>query len=203
MCTNSSHESPERLKPIFHWKLGSRWLPNANEINTKNMKCTWPTPEFCIGTQRNLYSTGLRLGFASGKTQILGFALAPRYQHVCIPNAKFWRRGYCPTPTPNARYFASQWNIGFRLFNFLLQMYGVGSPPQHRPVFTPHVFVPANQCHSLNEITSSVGIIPNINCITLFPIMLLRTFLCIASNVSLSLTCIPLYLEITVPFHDR
>ena len=63
------------FKPIFHWKLGSRWLPNANEINTKNMKCTWPTPEFCVGTQRNLYSTGLRLGFALGKTQILGFAL--------------------------------------------------------------------------------------------------------------------------------
>ena len=62
------------LKPIFHWKLGSRWLPNANEINTKNMKCTWPTPKFCVGTQRNLHSTGLRLGFASGKTQILGFA---------------------------------------------------------------------------------------------------------------------------------
>ena len=28
------------LKPIFHQKLGSRWLPNANEIYTKNMKCT-------------------------------------------------------------------------------------------------------------------------------------------------------------------
>ena len=48
------------------------WLPNANEINTKNMKCTWPMPEFCIGTQCNLYS--LCLGFAAGKTQILGFA---------------------------------------------------------------------------------------------------------------------------------
>ena len=23
------------LKPIFHWKLGLRWPPNANEINTK------------------------------------------------------------------------------------------------------------------------------------------------------------------------
>ena len=102
------------LKAIFHWKLGSRWLPNTNEINTKTMKCTGPTPEFCVGTKRNLYSIGLRLGFASGKTQILGFVLAPRYQHVCIPNAKFWRRGYCPTPTPNARYFASQWNIGLK-----------------------------------------------------------------------------------------
>ena len=32
------------IKPIFHWKLGLRWLQNADEINTKNMKCTCPTP---------------------------------------------------------------------------------------------------------------------------------------------------------------
>ena len=64
----------ESLKPIFYWKLVSRWLPNANEINTKNIKCTCPTPEFCVGTRCNLYSTGLRLGLASGKTQILGLA---------------------------------------------------------------------------------------------------------------------------------
>ena len=61
---------PRKLKPIFHWKLGSHWLPNANEINTKYMKCTLPTPEFCVGTQHNLYSTGLHLGFALGKTQL-------------------------------------------------------------------------------------------------------------------------------------
>ena len=30
---------------------------------------------FVLGTQRNLYSTDLHLGFASGETQILGFAL--------------------------------------------------------------------------------------------------------------------------------
>ena len=59
---------------IFHWKWASRWLPSANEIYTQKKKCTWPTPEFCVGTQRNLYSNGLRLGFASGKTQILGLA---------------------------------------------------------------------------------------------------------------------------------
>ena len=41
------------LKPIFHWKLGSHLLPIANEIITKNMKCTWPTAEFCIGAQPN------------------------------------------------------------------------------------------------------------------------------------------------------
>ena len=60
------------LKPIFHWKWGSRWVPNANEIYTKNMKYTWPTPAFCIGTQRNLYSTDWRQGLALGPTQIFG-----------------------------------------------------------------------------------------------------------------------------------
>ena len=76
------------------------------------MKCIWPTPVFCIGTQRNLYSTDWRRGLASGKTQILALGNAKIYQHVGISNTKFWRRGHCPTPTPEARYFASQWNIG-------------------------------------------------------------------------------------------
>ena len=106
------------IKPIFHWKWGSRWVPNANETYTKNMKCTWPTPAFCVGTQRNLYSTGWRWGLASGKTQILALGKAKIYQHVGISNAKFWRRGHCPTPTPDAGYFASQWNIGFKVHAF-------------------------------------------------------------------------------------
>ena len=37
------------LKPIFYWKLGLRWLPNANEINTKKKKCTWPMPAPRVG----------------------------------------------------------------------------------------------------------------------------------------------------------
>ena len=98
------------VKPIFHWKWGSHWVPNANY--TKNMKCTWPMPAFCVGTQRNLYSTGWRQGLASGKTQILALGNTKIYEHVGISNAKFWRRGHCPTPTPDARYFALQWNIG-------------------------------------------------------------------------------------------
>ena len=76
------------LKPIFHWKWGSRWVSNANETYTKNMKCTWPTPAFCVGTQRNLYSTGWRWGLASGKRQILALGNAKIYQHVGISNAK-------------------------------------------------------------------------------------------------------------------
>ena len=50
------------LKPIFHRKLGLRWLQNAKEINTRNMKCTCPTPAPTPaptpGTQHHLYSTG-------------------------------------------------------------------------------------------------------------------------------------------------
>ena len=32
------------IKPILHGKLCLRWLPNANEIDTNNLKCTCPTP---------------------------------------------------------------------------------------------------------------------------------------------------------------
>ena len=30
-------------------KTPLRWIPNANEINTENMKCTWPTPAPPVG----------------------------------------------------------------------------------------------------------------------------------------------------------
>ena len=33
------------VKPIFHWKLGLPWLPNANEINIKKKKCAYPMRE--------------------------------------------------------------------------------------------------------------------------------------------------------------
>ena len=101
------------LKPIFHWKSGSRWVLNANKIYTKSMKCTWLKPAFCIGTQRNLYSTDWRRGLALSKAQILALGNTKIYRDVGISNAKFWRQGYCPTPNPDARDFASQWNISF------------------------------------------------------------------------------------------
>ena len=63
------------LKPIFHWKLDLRWLPNANEIDTKKKKCMWPTQTFAFETQRNLYSADSRLDFVLGVTQILKFTL--------------------------------------------------------------------------------------------------------------------------------
>ena len=76
------------VKPIFHRKLGSRWVPNANEIYTKKKKYTWPTPAFCVGTQRNLYSTGWRRGLAWGLTKILGLA-SGKNAKLASPNAKY------------------------------------------------------------------------------------------------------------------
>ena len=54
------------LKPMFHWKLGLRWLPNANEINTKNMKCTCPTPAPCVGDPMPPIFNWLALGVGVG-----------------------------------------------------------------------------------------------------------------------------------------
>ena len=93
------------IKPIFHWKWGSRWVPNTNEIYTKNMKCTWPTPAFCVGTQRNLYSTDWRRGLASGMTQILELGNAKIYQHVGISNAKILALGALPNANPRRQVF--------------------------------------------------------------------------------------------------
>ena len=86
-----------------------------------------PDSKFCVGTQHNLYSTGLRLGFASGKTQLLGFASGKNAKNVRHPTPEIptcwyilrWATQnsgvHCPTPTPDARYFAFWWNIGFTL----------------------------------------------------------------------------------------
>ena len=113
------------LKPIFHLKTGLRWVPDANEIYTKNMKCTCPTRKFCVGTQHNLYSTGLRLGFASCKTQLLGFAsgknaenwhhLAQKIPTCWYPQPKSMALGLLPNANPRRQNFPSQWNIGLKL----------------------------------------------------------------------------------------
>ena len=60
------------LKPIFYWKLCSRWQPNASESDTNNMKSRWPTQNFCIGDPTPPF--GL-LVLALGLTQILAFAV--------------------------------------------------------------------------------------------------------------------------------
>ena len=82
-------------KPIFHQKLGSCWLLNSNEIETKNMKCTWPMREICIWDPMQL---------------ALGFCVGGNANFVFLNTISCW--GSKPMQGPNANIFASQWNIG-------------------------------------------------------------------------------------------
>ena len=89
------------------------------------MKCTCPTRKFCVGTQRKLYSTGLHLDFASGKTQLIGFASGKNAKNWChltqkiptcwYPQRKSLASGLLPNANPRRQNFASQWNIGFSI----------------------------------------------------------------------------------------
>ena len=110
--------SVQGVKPIFHWKWGSRWVPNANEIYTKKHEMYMANASILRWDPTQLYSTDWRCGLALGKTQVLALGNAKIYQHVGIASAKFWRRGHCPTPTPDARYFTSQWNIGLSVWGY-------------------------------------------------------------------------------------
>ena len=123
VCNYGHHICEEAyIKPIFHRKLGLRWLQNAKEINTKNMKCTCPTPAPTPGTQRHLYSTGnwvcicypTRRNLHKKKEMYMA-KYTNMLVYFALGNAKYWRRVYCPTPTPDARYFAFWWNIGLRV----------------------------------------------------------------------------------------
>ena len=50
------------ITPIFHQKTRLRWVANANEIDTNNMKSTWPTQIQPSRSQRKLYSIRSRWG---------------------------------------------------------------------------------------------------------------------------------------------
>ena len=104
-----------QFKPIFHCEVGLRWLPNANEMSTNNMKCTWPTRKFCVGDRTQPIFHWLSFGFCVGGKANFIFRIGGntnlsifRYQDAGIPNAKLWRWGSKPMPGPNANGFASQ-----------------------------------------------------------------------------------------------
>ena len=110
------------LKPIFHWQLGLHWQPNANEINIKDMACTWATPASCIGDPTPPILHLLTLGVGVGGNATFSVCVGSntnfsifRYQHVGIPNAKLWRLGSKSMPGPNVNGFVSQWNIGVKV----------------------------------------------------------------------------------------
>ena len=83
-------QSPNASGFALQWNIGLCYIPVSEikahiplkngtqtrmKLTRKKVKCTWPTPEFCVGTQRNLYSTGLRLDFASGKNATFRFCV--------------------------------------------------------------------------------------------------------------------------------
>ena len=110
---NLSQSQFQRLKPIFHWKWGSRWLPNQMK-STKNGQ----RKKFAFGTQRNLYSTDSFLGVLRWVTQIVLLCnLTQIYQHVrgfALGDTKVLSFALGDAKVPNANGFASQWNIGLR-----------------------------------------------------------------------------------------
>ena len=93
---------------IHDRRLGLRWLQNAKEINTKNMKCTCRTPSPTPEAQRHLYSTDWRWGLASGVTQITPDA------RVCVgckiptcwyPQRQILALGALPNANPRRQVF--------------------------------------------------------------------------------------------------
>ena len=83
------------------------------------MKSTWPTQELGVGHPMQSIFHWLALGFYVWGNANFRFGIEGNanfrvfsYQHVGIPNAKFSHWGCYPTYDPNAKGFASQWNIG-------------------------------------------------------------------------------------------
>ena len=76
--------------PIFHWKWGSRWVANANEIYTKKKNVHGQCKKLA---SPNTKDTNMLVFLALGNAKVLSFALG---------DAK----------VPNANDFAFWWNIG-------------------------------------------------------------------------------------------
>ena len=83
------------IKTIFHCKLGTHWVINANEMSTNNMKSTGPTPAPTPGDPMQpifhrlalVVHIGGNVNFRFGVGGNTNFSVF-RYQHVGIPNAK-------------------------------------------------------------------------------------------------------------------
>ena len=112
------------LKPIFHQKTGLRWVPDANEISTKNMKCTCPTqrPNARDLTQPIFHwKWGLRLlpnAKKSTHKNEMYMANARNWRHLTQKIPKCWYFfALGDAKVPDSRYFAFWWNIGVTLYN--------------------------------------------------------------------------------------
>ena len=89
------------LKPIFQQKLCSCWQPNENEIDTNNMKSTWPTRNSPIQTIFHQVALGLVLGSR-------GFALGLRaFLDTNIAT------GHCQLANRSGRTHMEGWTVIF------------------------------------------------------------------------------------------
>ena len=123
--------------------------PNANEINTKKKKEKYMANarNFCVGDPMrpifHLFALGVGIeGNANFSVRVGGNANFSifRYQYVGIPNAKLWRWGSKPTPGPNAKRFASQWNIGLSLQNKSCIYLCIYNCNLYKIFFSRHIF---------------------------------------------------------------
>ena len=114
-CPTQRPNARDPTQPIFHWKWGLRLLPNAKKSTQKNEMYmadakNWrhPTPEI------------------------------PTCWYILRwVTPKCWRRGHCPTPAPDARYFAFWWNIGLRHTNTYA----------YNHCYRFHLFLRYSKCH--------------------------------------------------------
>ena len=115
-------------KPIFHWKRGSRWLPNTNEFNTKKHEVYIPNAKILrLGTN----ATYIPLTCVWVLRWVTQCFCVLRYQHVGIGNSKLSHWGSNPMPGPNVRVFVPQWNIGYS--RILLSLCALPACPTPQP----------------------------------------------------------------------
>ena len=119
-CPTQRPNARDPTQPIFHWKWGLRLLPNAKKSTQKNEMYmadakNWrhPTPEI------------------------------PTCWYILRwVTPKCWRRGHCPTPAPDARYFAFWWNIGFKhFFHKFIQILNLKRQHLHSHKTEPRMFL--------------------------------------------------------------
>ena len=108
-----SNQTPKVHIPLGYPKQTKRdkqhkiYMANAKILHWGSNSTYIPLTRFGVSRRGN---THFRVGIG-GNANFSDF----RYQHVGIGNAKLWRWGCKSTPGPNAKGFASQWNIGYKL----------------------------------------------------------------------------------------
>ena len=99
------HPRPLILKPIFHWKRRLRWLPNANDMDTNNMKCKCPMRDLCVGDPTQPIFHWLALGFCVGGNANLRVHVGSKIPTCWYPQRKILALGVLPNANPQRQGF--------------------------------------------------------------------------------------------------